>query len=574
MAICTAILSFVSSLHSDSMESVPTMRRVIRACCACAIIAVRLGAQTPTAVAPPSQVPPEVMKASIGEPIEFDQYVFAPGKFPGFRWKDLALVERANGHFPLTADFYDQNFQRVADAKHGGRYGAVVRGTTPDGFTVVRCVTLFCSSVDLDDYGEEVPLEMRELPDFGIPSSRWQMYRSNLRKYSFGSLLTLPLHDPDAAIFLAGLSELDSLGGRTETPRMHDRRWWLEMKRRLMDAPAPRVPSHARRARPAPILMEWKPGFSGPFSDQQLQRIRTICEEWADSAGIPLTAVVAHEGRMVFEESFGKDARGRRLEVSTPTWMASITKLLTGLLVMQFVDQGILDLDRPLDQYLPELSAYPCTLTLRQCLNHTTGLSWAGEWASDWNPSLENQIAQSLPLITPGTAYSYHRSGYALTSKVLERVSGRAVPDLFDDFLLTPLGMEKATVDNTYGGLYAPAPELARLGQMLLNRGAYGDRRFLSESAFADFLPRPVTFLGSVQQKQLGVGVGYLGGHGLGTGTFGHEAASGALFRVDPEHRLVIVVGRNREGEDRGMYRRFVGRFLRAVTAPWGKTDE
>jgi CubicO group peptidase (beta-lactamase class C family) len=556
------------------MESVPTMRRVIRVCCALAIITVRLAAQIPNAVAPSSPIPPEAIQRSIGEAVEFDQYVFPPGKFPEFRWRDPSVVDRAYGHFPLTAEFYDHDFQRVTEAKHAGRYGAVVKGKTPGGFNVVRNVTLYCSNAYLDDYSSDVPVEMRELPDFGIPSTHWQKYRSDIRKFSFGSLLTFPLHDPDAALFLAGLAELDSLGGRTETPRMHDRRWWLELKRRLLDAPAPRVPTRTRTATPAPTLTGWKPEFAGPYSRQQIQNIRTVCGAWADSAGIPLTAVVAHEGHVVFQESFGKDPHGSRLEPSTPTWMASITKLLTGVLVMQFVDQGILDLDSPLDRYLPELSAYPCRLTLRQCLNHTTGLSWTGDWASDWNPSLENQIAQSLPLISPGTSYSYHRSGYALASKVIERVSARAVPDLFDELLLTPLGMEHATVDNTYGGLYAPAPELARLGQMLLNRGAYGDTRFLSDSAFAAFLPRPVALAGSGQQKQLGVGVGYMGEHGLGSGTFGHSAASGALFRVDPEHRLVIVLGRNSEGDDRGMYRRFADRFLRAVTAPWEKANE
>ncbi len=538
------------------------------------IVVVPAPAQTPATGAPLSESQVEARKAFLNEAIEFDRYVFPPGGFPSVRWKNPSSVEREVGALPLSVEFYDRNFARVTRAQKEGRYAALVQGKTSDGFTVVRYVTLFCCRAELDDYSPNVPIAVVDLPGFSVPSSSWQSYRQNLRRFSFGSLLTFPAHDPDAAILLAGLSELDSTRGRTETPRMHDRRWWLEFKRRFLNAPPPRVPVLHRTTTAAPVLVERQTGFRGGYTDANLERIRTVCSQWADSGGLPVTALVAQDGRVVFHESFGRDANGKRFRTSTPTWMASITKLLTGVLVMQFVDQGILDLDAPLDQYLPELSAYPCRLTLRQCLTHTTGLGWTGEWASDWNPSMENQVAHSLPVIAPGTAYAYHRSGYALAAKVVERVSGRTVPDLFDTMILSPLGMDSSTVDNTYGGLYAPALDLARFGQMLLNRGAYGNIRYLSDTAFASFLPHPVRLAGTDEQKMLGIGVGFLGGFGLGAGTFGHAAASGALLRIDPEHRLVIVLGRDREGDDQGMYRRFTGRFLRAVTAPWGQADE
>jgi CubicO group peptidase (beta-lactamase class C family) len=252
--------------------------------------------------------------------------------------------------------------------------------------------------------------------------------------------------------------------------------------------------------------------------------------------------------------------------------MASITKLMTGVLVLQLVDRGIVDLDTPIDQYLPELSSVPpCPLTLRRLLTHTADLSWAGEWASDWNPSMENQIAQVLPYLAPGRKFTYHRSGYALTAKVLERTTGKTVPDLFDRMMLTPMGMEDSFVDNSYGGLYSTVMDLGKFGQMLLHHGSYDGHRILSEEAWRALLPARLIFAGHDLDRSWGIGCAPLGGNGLSESTFGHEAASGAVFRVDPARGLVVVVGRDKIGADYRQYERFLSRFLHAVGSPWEK---
>jgi CubicO group peptidase (beta-lactamase class C family) len=277
---------------------------------------------------------------------------------------------------------------------------------------------------------------------------------------------------------------------------------------------------------------------------------------------------VLHKGLPAFEGAFGRRVDGTPMTGDTRTWMASITKLLTGVLVMQFVDAGIVDLDAPLGEYLPELGPR-CPLTLRHLMTHTSGLSWAGEWASDWNASMENQVLQSVPFLQPGREFSYHRAGYALASKVLERLSGSTVPALFQEYLFDPLGMGSSYADNTYGGLYATAGDLSRLGEMLLERGRLGDVRFLSGEAWAAMLPRPLLFGEKQLQRSWGIGCSPQGGKGLSDSTFGHAAASGALLRIDPAHQLVVVLGRDGIGPDRRQYDRFVEDFLHAVTAPW-----
>lgn len=511
----------------------------------------------------------ESLGTFLAEEVVPDRYIFPPGEFPAVRWKDPEVVRAAVGPVPLTVEFYDRSFAKVDRAARPGRYAAVVRGRTPGGFSIVRYVTLYCCDVRFDDYGPDVPLALRDLPGFGIPGGRWELYGRNLRRFSFGSLLLFPEHDPDAAVFLAGLSDFPPGPSARLTPRLVDRRWWISFKRMTDGAPHPPLDIAPRRAgRPGPTLAE-TPGVS-PVSLAPADRrvLRGICSQWSDSSGIPMTALVARKGRVVFHEAFGRMRSGKPMTRGTSTWMASITKSFTGVLVMEFVDRGYVELDAPIDRYLPELaSSSPCPLTLRLLLTHTGGLSWAGEWASDWNPSMENQVAQALPVLAPGTEFRYTRAGYALAAKVIERISGETVPHLFDRMLLAPVGMNRSTVDNSYGGLYAPALDLARFGQMLLNRGCYGTSRFLSEHAWQAMLPAPLRTADSLPGRGWGIGVAPMVRDGLSDATFGHSAASGAIFLVDPVRELVIVVGRDEIGPDEKQYRRFASRFVRALTS-------
>jgi CubicO group peptidase (beta-lactamase class C family) len=63
-----------------------------------------------------------------------------------------------------------------------------------------------------------------------------------------------------------------------------------------------------------------------------------------------------------------------------------------------------------------------------------------------------------------------------------------------------------------------------------------------------------------------GIGTAWLGGDGLSKRTFGHEAASGALLRIDPELHMVLVSARNRTGDNYSVYESFKTRLLSAAT--------
>lgn len=507
------------------------------------------------------------LKAFLEEELIAERFVFPPGKLPAVQWRRPGMVDNELGKFPLRVTYYDQKMQAVERATAPGRYAAVVEGTTPSGFKVKRYLTLYCAPVAFDDYGEDVGITLNPLHGYGILSSQWQRYETEFRRFSFGDLIHYPANSAEAAIFLAGLAEIDSMKSSIDTPRLRDRQWWITFKRKQegIAAHVSFKPPTKNREHKVPEL-NTTPIATATFTAADQKRIREVCAEWARVSGEPLVTLVAHRGQIVFHEAFGVQRDGSAMTLATPSWMASITKLLTGVLMLQFVEQGLVDLDAPLQNYLPELqTASLSQLTLCHLFTHTHGGAWHGEWGSDWNPALENYFAHAAPYLKISEAFQYNRLGYALAGKVMERLSGRAVPYLFEACLFQPLGMAHAFADNTYGSLYATSLDLAKLAQMLLQRGSYGEHVLFAPENFEKFLPRDLSRINPKLERRWGLGAAPLSGHGLSEQAFGHEAASGAIFRIDPAHELIIVSARDRTG---AKYEDYAARLLEACTAP------
>ncbi len=488
------------------------------------------------------------IRSFMEEELEADRYVFPIGDFPSFHWKNEIMVENEIGKFPLEVSYYNKNFQQVTTADKPGRYGAVIKGIIPSGFIIKRYVTLFCSDAEFDDYSKNVPITINKLKDYEIDDQKWEKYLNNEERYSFGSLKYFPQHDPDAAVFLAGLNDLDSINISFNTPRIKDRQWWLKCKEILDGDINHKKPLILPKTlvNDSSVLLSDKVSSTIQYDKGKIDKIRKTCQQWAEYSGVPNVTLIVHNGKIIFYEAFGKDDSGKEINKDSNFWMASITKLLTGVLMMQFVDQGLIDIDAPVGNYLPELNGVSNNiLTLRHLFTHTSGLQFAGEWASDWNYSLDNQIAQVLPIVNIGETFAYHRVGYALSGKVMEQLTGYTIPELFYNYIFKPLGMKSAYADNTYGGLYCSSIDLARLGQMLLNKGTYNGYRFFSERAFEEMLPKRL----AISDRSWGIGTSSMAGHGLSELAFGHGAASGSVFRIDPKNNLIIISARNKPGK-------------------------
>lgn len=132
--------------------------------------------------------------------------------------------------------------------------------------------------------------------------------------------------------------------------------------------------------------------------------------------------------------------------------IGSITKTMLATAAMRLVEQGRLELDRPVRAVLPGLrladEATAAELTLRHVLTHTGG--WAGDYFNDfgWGDDSLAKMVDSLvrlPQQTPlGTLWSYNNSGFAIAGRMLEVVTGLSFEQAMRALLFEPLGMNSS----------------------------------------------------------------------------------------------------------------------------------
>jgi CubicO group peptidase (beta-lactamase class C family) len=166
------------------------------------------------------------------------------------------------------------------------------------------------------------------------------------------------------------------------------------------------------------------------------QRIPALMKD-GDVPGLSV-AVIRH-GEVIWHRGFGVTnvQTGALVTGDTVFEAASLGKPVFAYAVLKLVDQGVIDLDRPLDQYLPGLYG-PAgdprlgLITPRHVLTHTTGLqNWpAGELKT---------------YFTPGARFSYSGQGFVLLSRVVERVTGRPTNEFLKRTIFEPLGMTNSS---------------------------------------------------------------------------------------------------------------------------------
>src|SRR5215475_11615626 len=176
---------------------------------------------------------------------------------------------------------------------------------------------------------------------------------------------------------------------------------------------------------------------------------------------------VVKDGQVLFQKGYGyADVEEKKpvLPGQTLFRLGSISKLFTATAVMQLVEQGKLDLDRDVNDYLDFAipKTYQDPVTLRQLLTHTGGfqetlknLFVAHE--SDVKP-LRTYLVNEIPtrIFPPGKIPSYSNYGFALAGYVVERVSGEKFERYIENHILKPLGMNHSTFDQPLPTQLAP----------------------------------------------------------------------------------------------------------------------
>ncbi|MFO0551988.1 MAG: serine hydrolase [Polyangiaceae bacterium] len=281
-------------------------------------------------------------------------------------------------------------------------------------------------------------------------------------------------------------------------------RAWIAIAASTLAACAPAAPCPSLAEASAPAQADAaapdREGFSvatsipASLDPAALERIRQRAKSEHSSA-----LVVIADGAIVAEDYFGFDP-------DKPRMAMSVTKSVVALGLGVFVGRGFLDLDKPLSTWIPELAssaaADKSAITLRHLMNHTSGLTTARAGAKQedwWTHSIEEHVLGSKLESEVGSSFVYNNNATDFISVVVRRANPEHAffDDLLDFTLFAPLGVhatgwsKDAKGDpRTSGELQIRAIDLAKIGQLLLDRGKWRGASLVPES-FIDELERP-----------------------------------------------------------------------------------
>jgi CubicO group peptidase (beta-lactamase class C family) len=518
--------------------------------------------------APPSKAE-QAARLLISAPIVPTQYVFADKTFPKFDFQNAAAVEKVIGPYQVHPRFH-QGGRSVESAETPGPYLAWVRVDQEKKHLTGRYVTVFRVAAEPGNdwkFQPDHPEELAKLAgvDADLVKKQSRLIGEICKDRPYSQLSK----DERFARLLAGLSLMpkgDSNINKQNDALAYERQAWVharwvypqETKPRPIDRPL------IIKDRPAPVVRAETEAEAG-VKPGTADKIDAVLADWASNDDQAFAVCIVRRGVIVLHKAYG--ARdGKPMTVDTPSWMASITKTMSATCMMMLVDAGEVNLDQPVGNYIhvPAMNEAGKPLLIRNLYTHTSGLArWPGELQRDELPDIEQRARLAVPFSKIGWGFWYGGQGYTLGGKVIESVSGEAMPLFYKKHLLDPLGMKHTEVVGTHADAFSVPLDMARFGQMLLNKGAYGQYRFFSEGTFEKMLPRKLS-------RELGEDENTPGLRTFGIGLdgqrnkFGHGAASAATFSIDLDRELVVIMTRNRMGKNQDKYN---GKFWDAINA-------
>ena len=168
-----------------------------------------------------------------------------------------------------------------------------------------------------------------------------------------------------------------------------------------------------------------------------------------------MALAITQGGQVVFSKGYGTSGHGRSVTPDTPFYIGSQSKSFTALAIMQLVEQGSLELDAPVQTYLPWFRvADPQAsrqITIRHLLQHTSGLSESG-YAANLPPEsslavLVHDLSHARLTAPVGTQMQYFNPGYSTLGLIVETVSGQSYGDFVDEHIFAPLKMTHSFAD-------------------------------------------------------------------------------------------------------------------------------
>jgi CubicO group peptidase (beta-lactamase class C family) len=430
----------------------------------------------------------------------------------------------------------------------------------------VRFVTLFRAALEIPDDKRFGPNDLNEFAKvMGVDAEVARRHAAHVQQSLRGRTFGEWSRDPSAARLLAGLAL--SKPGKGPVHKYDDasaveRQWWVDVKRKrvypLEGLEAELLRPRTRKGGPAPVVRTGSEEEAG-VKKGTAAKIDAVLEAFAKDTDQAFAVCIVRKGVIILHKAYGT-RDGKPMTVDTKSWMASVTKTMAATLMLMLIDQGLVRFDDPIDRFLPAFRDIKVTkpLTVHHLFTHTNGLTmdgWPG-WSDDIH-DVPERISAYYDKLRIGQEWSYTGTGNILGGKIIEAVTGDAVPRAFQKYLFGPLGCTGTDITDTHGGAFSIPLDMAKFGQLLLNKGSYGKWEFFAPETFQKMLPGKLDkLLGPGAKRQFGFGLD-------GSRTkFGHGAASAATFHVDADRDLVIIMTRNRYGKNQDKYG---GAFWQAI---------
>lgn len=328
---------------------------------------------------------------------------------------------------------------------------------------------------------------------------------------------------------------------------------------------------------------------------------------------VPGAAVAVYAGGEVLDHAAGVLNKATGVEADTDSLfqIGSITKVWTTTLAMQLVDDGVLDLDRPVREYLPEFvlgdADAAARITVRQLMCHTAGFE--GDIFTDTGRGedrIEKYVATlgDVPqLFPPGEMFSYNNAAFCVLGRLVEVLRGKTYDECLQDHLFTPLGLTHAAqspyeairfraalghltsapgADPEPAGIWALTPSNAPAGSMLAMRprdlvtfaamhlkdGEGPDGTRVLSAASARAMRERLVELPDLGLFGDAWGLGWSLFDAPGGPVVGHDGGTigqSAFLRVAPEHGVAVALLTN-GGDTVAVYTEVVGHLLRELT--------
>ncbi len=188
-------------------------------------------------------------------------------------------------------------------------------------------------------------------------------------------------------------------------------------------------------------------------------KVKSIINDRIANHQVPsISIAVVKGGKIIWEESFGyadKETQ-RKATVHTPYNLASVSKTITATAIMKLAEQKMLDIDRPVNNYLkggkvnsPMFNAEEATV--KMVMSHTAGLTTFNFWCrtdSVTCAKMDDTIINRYGVLVfpPGDHFDYSNLGYGVLDRVVSNASGKSFAEYMDAEIFRPLDMKNSYV--------------------------------------------------------------------------------------------------------------------------------